>query len=99
MRGLRTKESNEFLRFFEKVQAAAAERDAIFFLDAGECMDITFKDMLIDEMSGWLVPFKRADLFEKAFIGNLNLDAFEEFYIWCIPKIIGEVLEIEFKNF
>jgi len=99
MQGLRTKENNKFLNFFKKVQESALKMNKVFFLDAGECLDIEFDNMVVDEMSGWLIPLEDVVSFELKFNKNMNLDEFENFYIWVIPTIKNQELSIEFKNF
>lgn len=97
MRGLRTKENNAFKRFIEEVQKQASLEEKVFFLDFGECKDIVFKDMIIDELFGWLVPFNIATEFEKNFLAQDNLEAFSEFCVWCIPRTINNELTITFE--
>lgn len=99
MKGLRTKEDKKFIKFFDLVQKKAREVNSVFFLDSGECKDIEFEDLIIDEISGWLIPINISDEFEKEFVSKGNLDRFEKWYTWCIPAIENENLIIEFKNF
>ena len=49
MIGLRTKEDEKFIRYFKIVQKEAEKNGFVFFLDFGECNDIKYNDMIIDE--------------------------------------------------
>ena len=64
LRELRSKESDEFVRFFEIVRKRAAERGCLFFVDSGEGRNIIDGDMELSDLSGWLIPFEDADKFE-----------------------------------
>ena len=102
MRGLRTQatESKAFLRFFELVQEAANDLESVFFLDTGDCKDIPYKDMELDDLFGWLVPRDKASSFERAFLNEMHPSEGDEFLIWCIPTIEDDgSLKIKFKNF
>jgi hypothetical protein len=65
MQGLRTQENDKFLKFWDLVQTAAKEKNAIFFLDTGEGHDFETPDMEGECLSGWLVPVSRSAEFEK----------------------------------
>ncbi|MDD2213470.1 MAG: hypothetical protein PHR21_02870 [Oscillospiraceae bacterium] len=99
MQGLRTKENPKFLNFFEQVQKEAAAIGCVFFLDFGECKDIPFENMEIDDISGWLIPNSQSSHFEALFSNDRDLGEFEKFYTWCIPSIENGTLRIEFRNF
>lgn len=59
MLGLRTQENNEFIKFFELVQAEANKLNKVFFLDFGQCEDVQFNGMEVDSLYGWLIPKKK----------------------------------------
>lgn len=99
MLGLRTKEKSSFERFFTLVQDKAKQRDAVFFLDFGECKDIAFNDLLIDDLCGWLIPVSKAKQFNSAFSQGKSLDQWSDFITWCLPEIRNDALQIEFKQF
>ncbi|SFE13462.1 hypothetical protein SAMN02910327_00413 [Peptostreptococcaceae bacterium pGA-8] len=99
MKGLRTKEGSKFEKFFEEVQKEAEKQNSVFFLNFGECKDIEFKDMVVDDLFGWLIPNRFAPQFKKAFEKNDILKTFDEFLIWCIPEIKNNELTITFKTF
>lgn len=98
MRGLRTQEKESFKRFFEKVQEAARKQNKVFFMSSGECEDISFEDMEIDSLFGWLIPSERADEFDLEFREFRETDKWTEFLLWCIPDI-SNGLSIEFRDF
>lgn len=87
MLGLRTKEDEKFIRFFEIVQKEAEKNGFIFFLDFGECNDIQHKDMIIDELFGWKIPVGKAEEFEKVFNSRKNTSKWDKYCSWVIPKI------------
>lgn len=79
---LRTEESEAFQRFFELVRRAAAEQDALFFVDCGEGREL-FTDTL--DLSGWLIPKELTAQFLPAFqLGTVGeeWDAFLRLAIW-----------------
>ncbi|MDO5036943.1 MAG: hypothetical protein Q4E37_01415 [Tissierellia bacterium] len=94
MRGLRTKEDKKFLKYFEKVQECAKLKESVFFLDFGECNDTTFKDMIIDELFGWLIPFDKAEEFEILFNEENVSDDWDRYCCWVIPDIKDNELNI-----
>lgn len=97
MRGLRTKENDNFKIFFEKVQDAANKEGKVFFLDFGECKDISYKDMEIDELFGWLINKDFAEEFESYFLSNQVSNKWDAYCVWVIPKIVSEELIINFE--
>ena len=100
MLGLRTEDSKEFLKFFEFVQECANKRDCVFFLDFGECKDISFKDMIIDDLFGWLIPKNKVYEFNKKYlnwsIGDKDDNKWDKYLVWCIPEIENNNLKINF---
>lgn len=97
MQGLRTKEDKKFLKYFEQVQKHAKVRKSVFFLDFGECKDIQFKDMIIDELFGWLIPFEKLEDFEVLFYEEKISDDWDKYSCWAIPSIKENKLSIVFE--
>lgn len=97
MKGLRTKDSKEFIRFFENVQKKANIKGFTFFLDFGECKDIKFNDMIIDDLFGWLIPNDKADDFEKQFLNRSIDNVWHKYCTWVIPDVIDNKLIIKFE--
>lgn len=52
MKGLRTSETEKFLKFFNKVQELANVESKVFFLDFGECKQVKYEDMEVDILFG-----------------------------------------------
>lgn len=99
MQGLRTKEDSKFEKFFGEVQKEAEKQNSVFFINFGECKDIEFNDMIVDDLFGWLIPNKLVEQFEERFKKNDNLNEFDKFLIWCISEIKDNKLAINFKDF
>lgn len=66
MKGLRTQENNNFIKFFEIVQSEAAKLGKVFFLDCEEGHDGSVNGMEVCNLSGWLIPAEKANEFELA---------------------------------
>jgi hypothetical protein len=97
MRGLRTQENKKFKAFFELVQQEAAKKGCVFFLDFGECQDIPFKEMEIDNLFGWCIPFEKVNDFEEQFLTQETMDGWDSNLCWCIPSIEDDHLQINFE--
>lgn len=97
MQGLRTKENERFIKYFEVVQARANKQNAVFFMDFGQCDDIAFKDMELDCLFGWLIPFYMADSFENIYLKSQVDDKWDDFCVWVTPKVEGSKLSIVFE--
>lgn len=97
MIGLRTKEDEKFIRYFKIVQKEAEKNGFVFFLDFGECNDIKYNDMIIDELFGWKIPVGKAKEFEKVFIYRKNTSEWDKYCSWVIPKINDDILTIDFE--
>ena len=97
MLGLRTQESNEFIKFFKLVQEEAKKLNKVFFLDFGQCDDIPFKGMEVDSLFGWLIPDEDVEKFNEEFIKEINLSKWDEYSTWVIPNIRGDKLDVVFE--
>ena len=84
MLGLRTNESNKFIKYFEIVQATAQSQGFVYFLDAGDGRDFENEKCEGEDLMGWLIPDALVPLFEKEW-NNFNVsDAWSRFYTWAI---------------
>ena len=99
MKGIRSTENQKFLEFFSKVQGKSMERGNIFFLDTGECLDIEFNNMEVDNLCGWEVPLEISESFESKYLNKEILDEYSDYYIWIIPKIENDELVINFVSY
>ncbi|MDD7319030.1 MAG: hypothetical protein PUG74_10235 [Prevotellaceae bacterium] len=97
MQGLRTKENERFIKYFELVQAHANKQNAVFFMDFGQCDDIDFEDMELDCLFGWLIPSDMADNFENIDLSSKVDDKWDDFCVWVTPKVDGSKLSIVFE--
>ena len=105
MRGLKTRESLKFNRYWKLVQDAAAEMDRVFFGFAGEGRDFETLTMEGEDFSGWLVPVKEADTFEQDWHEHSDMEFLEYNYpnakfmfaIWCADQH-GSIF-VSFKEF
>ena len=68
IRGLRTEEDSRFNRFFSFIQQEAKKLGKIYFFDTEQSGNIELEDMDISDLSGWLLPQKDADEFEKDYL-------------------------------
>ena len=81
MRGLRTQEGQKFEKFFALIQNEAMNEKKVFFLDSGEGQEFETDEMEGENLSGWLVPVKEADEFEKQFIKwDIDNEKWDDFY-------------------
>ena len=82
---LRTEENESFQRFFELVRRAAAELDALFFVDCGEGRELFTDTLEGEDLSGWLIPKELTASFLPAFrqgTVGAEWDAFLRLAIW-----------------
>ena len=59
-----------FVSFFRIVQDAAARAGGVFFLWSGEGHELIDDELDGEDLSGWLVPFERADEFELKWLAR-----------------------------
>ena len=70
MIGLRTQESDKFLRFWEIVQEKAAEMGKTFFLDCGDGNNYEDDKLECENLTGWLVDNEQTKIFEEVFLSG-----------------------------
>lgn len=99
MRGLRKREDSRFERFFEIVQAAAAKKDCIFFLDCGEGHDLETDNLSGEDLSGWLIPINQADQFEEEFQSGSIREVWNEFITFATWRSTSGEIAINFQRF
>ena len=87
MLGLRTNESNKFVKYFEIVQATAQNQGCVYFLDAGDGRDFENDEYEGEDLMGWLIPDDLVSLFEKEW-NNFNVsDEWSRFYTWAVWSV------------
>ena len=65
VKGLRTNESEKFVRFFEVVQEFASKNNCVFYLDAGDGRDFEDNCFEGEDLMGWLIPKENAEVFDR----------------------------------
>lgn len=83
MKGLRTHESSNFIKFFEIVQNEAAKLGTVFFLDCEEGQDGSVNGIGVCNLSGWLVPASQADKFEQTWRAHKEDDEWIDFFVFA----------------
>ena len=84
MQGLRKQETSKFETFFSIVQDAAAKKNSIFFLDAGDGRDFETDTLEGEDLMGWLIPKEKVSAFEKEWQGGDVSDDWSDFYVLAI---------------
>lgn len=102
MRGLKTQENNKFIRFFELIQRKAEEAGGIFFGFCGEGNEFFLEDMEGEELSGWLIPIEKSNIFEEEWKKSKSIDDLErwmDFYTWVLWENNNGSIKVIFKKF
>ena len=101
MRGLKTPESDKFLRFHALIEEEAEKQGKVFFGFAGEGRDFETETMEGEDVSGWLIPKDRADEFEKLWLisNNEGLDDWIDYFLFAIWRLEGDEVKVEFKEY
>lgn len=84
MLGLRTNESEKFIRFFEIVQTTAQHQGCVYYLDAGDGRDFENDVYEGEDLMGWLIPVDEVSNFEKEWNSDDVSDEWSMFYTWAI---------------
>ena len=74
MKGLRSRESKNFLKWFTEIQVLAKQMGAVYFLDSGEGHDLITEAIDIGDLSGWLIPEELAPEFERLWVERKDVD-------------------------
>lgn len=102
MRGLKTRESERFNRFFQIIQDAAARQHAVFFAFAGDGRDLDLPDLEGEDMMGWLVPNGNIREFEaewKTSNTEENLERWHEFFCFATWELVDGMVMIHFRSY
>ncbi|MBO5371969.1 MAG: hypothetical protein J6A75_04515 [Lachnospiraceae bacterium] len=83
MQGLRTQESNNFIKFFEVVQEEAKKIKKVFFLDCEEGNDGNVNGIETCNLSGWLIPVEKSKDFEEVWKKNKEDDDWSDFFCFA----------------
>lgn len=84
MLGLRTKESEKFVKYFAIVQDAAEKQGCIYYLDAGDGRDFETEEYEGEDLMGWLIPKDKQAEFELEWRKGDVSDDWSDYYIWAI---------------
>ena len=84
MLGLRTNESEKFIKYFEIVQATAQRQGCACYLDAGDGRDFENDRYEGEDLMGWLIPIDAVPNFEKEWNSGDVSDEWSRFYTWAI---------------
>ncbi len=76
VKGLKTKEDPNFIKFFTIVQSEAEKMGKTFFLDCGDGNEASINGMSVCDMFGWLIPPEK----ESDFIGKWKDDNIDD--VW-----------------
>lgn len=87
MLGLRTNESDKFIRFFEIVQVAAQKQGCVYYLDAGDGRDFENDEYEGEDLMGWLIPLEEVHKFEKEWNRGDVSDEWSRFYMWAVWSV------------
>lgn len=98
-RGLKTKETDKFLKFWSVVQEAAFKQHSVFFLSVGEGRELHGEDLEGEDLSGWLIPTFQSDEFEKKWLNNEDLVKWNDFVCFAVWKITNGNIEIDFQKY
>ena len=83
MLGLRTNESDKFIKFFEIVQATAQKQGCVYYLDAGDGRDFENDEYEGEDLMGWLIPLEEVSKFEQEWNSSDISDEWSRFYTWA----------------
>ena len=97
MLGIKTHESDKFIRFFEIVQATAQRQGCVYYLDAGDTRNFENDVYEGEDLMGWLIPKDMISAFEVEWnYGNVS-DDWSNFYKWAVWNF-SEHLTITFED-
>lgn len=84
MLGLRTIESEKFIKYFAIVQDAAKRRGCVYYLDAGDGRDFETAECEGEDLMGWLIPKDKVLAFEEEWNKGDVSDDWTNYYVWAI---------------
>lgn len=91
----------EFKEFFSLVQKQANSENSVFFLDDEEGNEGVVNNIVCMDLTGWLIPKEKANIFEKKFLKNkeeIDVDKWDIYYTGSTWKDQDGEIEISFKN-
>ena len=97
MLGLRTNESDKFIKYFEIVQATAQKQGCVYYLDAGDGLEFETEVYEGEDLMGWLIPDDFVLSFEKEWNQGDVSDEWSKYYTWAIWST-SESPTITFKH-
>jgi hypothetical protein len=96
MIGLRTQECQKFRHYFSIVQDAAAKKNSVFFLDAGDGREFETDSMEGEDLMGWLIPKEKVPEFEAIWEKGDVSDDWSEYFGFAVWKKDADLI-IEFQ--
>ena len=84
MIGIKTNESEKFIKFFQIVQSEAQKQGCVYYLDAGDGRDYESDELSGEDLMGWLVPKELSAEFEKEWFEGDPSDEWSKYYTWAI---------------
>ena len=97
MKGLKTRESSKFERFFGIVQTTAALLDAVFFLEAGDGRDFVTETLEGEDLQGWLIPKEKEEEFFKVWDKDEVGEEWDDFFGFAIWEQDKDAVKVKFN--
>ena len=101
MRGLRTPLDNRSENFFAIVEETAKKRGCIFFLESETgTHDLELEKYSLFDSSGWLVPEKDVEKFEKEYraFEESEDDRWTKYFCWAAWEYNDATIKIHFED-
>lgn len=98
MEGLKTQETDKFMRFFALIQEEAKKKNSVFFADAGDGNDFETPELEGENMMGWLIPADKAEEFKRVWESNEVDDSWTDFFVWAVWSARGRIVSIRFEE-
>ena len=98
MRGIKSQESHEFLRYFALIKSAAAQQSAVFFAQAGDGHDHKTPDMECEDMMGWLIPNGIVSIFEPIWNAGDPDDSWTPYFCWAVWYEENGSIQVRFEH-
>jgi len=98
MLGLKTNESEKFIKYFEIVQETAQQQGCVYYLDAGDGRDFENDEYEGEDLMGWLIPANKSADFEKEWHEDNVSDEWSTYYAWA-EWATPERPTVEFKKY
>ena len=93
-RGLRLRENEKFMLFFNLIQQKAGEYKAVFFADCGAGNVYENEVIECESLCGWLIPVDKISEFEPHFLANsINQHDYDDYYCIMEYKITESGIE------